>query len=115
MNRRGFLSAMLGAAMAPAIVRSESIMKLWTPSQEIWVPEKETITASAWVAYGASAWYHLAIAKDGDTITRYVNGQVCNDNSHRHDLVFGNIEHMVAPRFTGNESDILVSYKGAQA
>jgi hypothetical protein len=114
MNRRGFLSAMLGAAMAPAVVRSESIMKLWTPSQEIWVPEQEMITAAAWVAHGDSAWYHLAISKQGDTITRYVNGQVCNDNSHRHDLVFGKVEDMVAPKFTGNVSDILVSYKGAQ-
>jgi hypothetical protein len=31
MNRRGFLGAILAAAVAPAIVRSTSIMPLWLP------------------------------------------------------------------------------------
>ena len=116
MNRRGFLSAMLGAAMAPAVVKAENIMKIWTPSQEIWTPKEEVITASAWVAYGASAWYHLSIVKEGDTVKRYVNGELCNDNTHfRHDVVFGDPSKKVRPKFDGNISDIVVSYKGVQA
>lgn len=35
MNRRGFLNGILATGMAPAIVRSESLMKIWVPSQEI--------------------------------------------------------------------------------
>lgn len=38
MNRRGFLGAILAAGVAPAIVRSSSLMKLVVPSQEIIVP-----------------------------------------------------------------------------
>ena len=31
MNRRGFLSALVGVVAAPAIVRSESLMRIWVP------------------------------------------------------------------------------------
>jgi len=34
-NRRGFLGAMFAAAAAPAIVRAESLMKIYVPPQEI--------------------------------------------------------------------------------
>ena len=34
-NRRGFFGSMLAAAMAPAIVRAESLMKIYVPPQEI--------------------------------------------------------------------------------
>ena len=34
-NRRGFFGSMLAAAMAPAIVRSESLMKIYVPPQGI--------------------------------------------------------------------------------
>lgn len=34
-NRRGFFGSMLAAAMAPAIVRSESLMKIYVPPQNI--------------------------------------------------------------------------------
>jgi len=33
MNRRGFLKSILAAAVAPAIVRVESLMPLWTPPE----------------------------------------------------------------------------------
>lgn len=35
MNRRGFLQSCLALAAAPAIVRAESLMKIWVPPQEI--------------------------------------------------------------------------------
>lgn len=35
MNRRGFLKAMLAGMAAPAIVKSENIMKIWTPPEDI--------------------------------------------------------------------------------
>lgn len=38
LSRRGFLHGILATAMAPAIVRSESLMKIVVPSQEIWTP-----------------------------------------------------------------------------
>ncbi len=36
MNRRGFLASCLALSAAPAIVRAESLMKLWVPPQEIY-------------------------------------------------------------------------------
>jgi len=33
MNRRGFLQSILAIGAAPAIVRAESLMKLWVPPQ----------------------------------------------------------------------------------
>lgn len=35
MNRRGFLTSMLALSAAPAVVKAESLMKLWVPSQEL--------------------------------------------------------------------------------
>ena len=34
-TRRGFLTGMLALGAAPAIVRAESLMRLWVPPQEI--------------------------------------------------------------------------------
>jgi hypothetical protein len=34
-NRRGFLGSIFAAAAAPAIVRAESLMKIYVPPQEI--------------------------------------------------------------------------------
>lgn len=31
MNRRGFLGGLIGVVAAPAIVRAESLMKIWVP------------------------------------------------------------------------------------
>lgn len=38
MNRRGFLKTAGIILAAPAIVRAENIMKIWTPPQDIVVP-----------------------------------------------------------------------------
>lgn len=35
MNRRGFLTGILALGAAPAIVRAESLMKIWVPPQDI--------------------------------------------------------------------------------
>ena len=40
MNRRGFLSALLAAGAAPAIVRAESLMKIVVPEKKILVPNQ---------------------------------------------------------------------------
>jgi hypothetical protein len=43
MNRRGFLSAILATATAPAIVRAESLMKIAVPEKKILVPNQDLI------------------------------------------------------------------------
>lgn len=39
ITRRGFLKSMLALGAAPAIVRAESLMKLWVPPQDIVLPD----------------------------------------------------------------------------
>lgn len=48
MNRRGFLSAMLAAGTAPAIVKASSLMPLWVPRANPYeiVVTADTITAN---------------------------------------------------------------------
>lgn len=46
-NRRSFMAAMLGACAAPAIVRAESLMPIWTPAEQILLPDKEIEIYSA--------------------------------------------------------------------
>jgi hypothetical protein len=46
MNRRGFLAGILAAGTAPAIVRAESLMKIFVPKQEILLPSAMDIAWS---------------------------------------------------------------------
>lgn len=45
LTRRGFLKTCLALAAAPAVVRAESLMKLWVPPQELIVPAQELASA----------------------------------------------------------------------
>ncbi len=35
-TRRGFLKGILAFGMAPAVVKAENIMRIWTPPQDLW-------------------------------------------------------------------------------
>lgn len=43
MNRRGFIGSILALGAAPAVVRASSLMRLWTPSEEIARPTLEEV------------------------------------------------------------------------
>ena len=58
-SRRSFLAGLVAAAAAPAIVRSESLMKLWVPAQDIIVPHVGwDLGAGDW---SAEAWVHVGV------------------------------------------------------
>jgi len=89
MNRRGFLKVMLAAAAAPAIVRSENIMKIWTPSQEIitdpYAFAGDEYTLESWMqpitGVHAGMWYHVGITKNASgELVKYVNGEKVDDH-----------------------------------
>lgn len=46
LSRRGFLGAMLGAMAAPAIVKSENLMRVFVPKQKIIIVSRYPITSS---------------------------------------------------------------------
>lgn len=51
-NRRSFLGAMLSACVAPAIVRASSLMPIWTPSQQIVLPDTQIeVVDEAWLDF----------------------------------------------------------------
>lgn len=88
MNRRDFLKAMLGAAMAPAVVKAENIMKIWTPPQDIVTPVMHIydtfgggdFTAESWVMPAAAGtWSHIALVREAGEIKRYLNGELVRD------------------------------------
>jgi hypothetical protein len=68
-SRRGFLGAMLAAAVAPAFVRADSLMQLVVPNKEIILPSLElalpsgmaagTYTASVWVKNHGGVWERI--------------------------------------------------------
>ncbi len=43
LTRRGFLKTCLAFGAAPAIVKAESLMKLWVPPQDLWVPPADIV------------------------------------------------------------------------
>ena len=71
-NRRGFLGAMFAAAAAPAIVRAESLMKIYVPPQEI---TYETL------AYRQAAAMGKALQQTQAQITYDVNSYAYSDGS----------------------------------
>lgn len=42
ITRRGFLKSILALGAAPAIVKAESLMRIWTPPQELYAPAAES-------------------------------------------------------------------------
>ena len=60
MQRRGFLSAILGAAVAPAIVSASSLMKIKPAAPDVWVYKasgRYDINFDAWVQDAESTLY----------------------------------------------------------
>lgn len=83
MNRRGFLQAMLAASVAPAVVKAENIMKIWTPPQEILTPiitvndnfNGKDFTIETWLYPAAlNTWSHVAMTRENGVLKRWVNG-----------------------------------------
>lgn len=93
MDRRGFLKSMLAAAMAPAVVRAESLMKIYVPPQEIFIPANSIVqglefgtndfTFESWVKKpsdegmlfgGDGQWKHIAQVYSNGRLVEYVDG-----------------------------------------
>lgn len=59
-TRRGFLLGMLALGAAPAIVRAESLMRIWVPPQEIWARDEAIYRgnhlADKYVVFVHPAW-----------------------------------------------------------
>lgn len=84
MQRRGFLAAMLAAAAAPAIVKAESLMKLYVPpARKVWTPYGHDLgtgdwTVDAWLPDGQ--WRHVAVTRAGGVTKTYVDGELVPNN-----------------------------------
>lgn len=63
MSRRGFLGAMLAAATAPAIVKSENLMKIFVPKQDIIITADSLFESMGWSTQGLGADF------DGDCVS----------------------------------------------
>ncbi len=90
-TRRSFIGGLVAAAAAPALVRSESLMKLWVPPQDIILPHvgwdigSKEFTAEAWYRPAPDGAFRLVgiIQGDGIRSTR-VDGR---EDSNDHPLV----------------------------
>lgn len=94
MDRRGFLKAMLAAAAAPAIVRAESLMKIYVPPEpKLFVPEDSIVqglefgtndfTVETWIKKpetegmifgGDGHWKHIAQVYSNGRLAEYIDG-----------------------------------------
>ena len=83
MKRRSFLSSILAAGMAPAIVKASSIMKIWVPPErEIymgvdlvkWGDEDFTIESWMYPNGKITDWRHVARTRVGGESYFYING-----------------------------------------
>ncbi len=88
MNRRGFLGAILAAAAAPAIVKAESLMKIWVPPEpKILLPDfgmgDGDFTVESFMRVPSRVldedWHHVAVVSKNGIRQCYVDGKVSND------------------------------------
>ena len=71
-NRRGFLGSIFAAAAAPAIVRAESLMKIYVPSQEL---------AYETLSYRQAAAMGKAMQRTQEQIAYDINSYTYSDGS----------------------------------
>ena len=78
MNRRGFLASMLALAAAPAIVKAESLMKIYVPKPEPIITGFDfgngDFTVEMWVKPNVEQWNHIAQVRNNGVILEYING-----------------------------------------
>jgi hypothetical protein len=67
IQRRSFIAGILGAAMAPAIVRSGILM----PVKRVWVPEGVTLTFTQEILVTAPGTYVLNLSRSMDAARLY--------------------------------------------
>ena len=88
MNRRDLLKGILVAGCFPAIVRAESLMKIWVP------PEKKIITGDdvAWDPAGSADTGYIAVFFDGKMylVKRYI--KLIGAHIYHSDTANGNFE-----------------------
>ena len=92
MNRRGFLKGILAAAMAPAIVKAENLMKIaplrgFTGVGEILIPDQSLFnmdlsgdfTVESWIK-PTGEWMHFAMTKSCNSLGEFVTKEYINGN-----------------------------------
>ena len=75
MDRRDFLKVILATGIAPAIVRAESLMKIYVPKKELIVLERPSpVIAPEWFLKGRSSTPSYTDIKAGGTEKIRVDG-----------------------------------------
>lgn len=81
MNRRGFLKSILAAAVAPAIVKADNLMKLYVPNQDLvfdgvgdYLILPDTTIESVVKNPLFDEWTHIALVRKSNEFTTYING-----------------------------------------
>lgn len=85
VTRRGFFSAILSSAAAPAIVRAESLMPIYVPKLALPMSINGIIvpgdfTVEAWLYPVAGGSVHAAIIRAGRYFEHYINSELVSSN-----------------------------------
>lgn len=82
MNRRGFLGGLIGVVAAPAVVRAESLMKIWVPPSNVVLPLSVADRIAMFQgellrhAIPVKAWEDAAMFGTGVAIPHYEGGVI---------------------------------------
>jgi hypothetical protein len=87
ISRRGFLKSILAAGVAPAIVRAESLMKIWIHPQNIQIintfdPFVTDMVGDYTIetfAAPVDEWVHIAVTRKFGELSMFLNGEKASD------------------------------------
>lgn len=84
IDRRQFLQGAAALFCAPAIVKAENIMKIWTPrdmNQAIWTAYSDSAVLSYGVVYDYDQYFLVTTKDDGHIRTNFVDRHRITFNS----------------------------------
>lgn len=120
MDRRGFLGSILAAAVAPAIVRADSLMRVVSRDTWLWLPgvagnyfttpdADSNVLTSSWSAYIDGQKYCVVEYLPRDTGVVFQATGFADNSTHLIQIVKKNLD-MRATVHAAPDHDIVISY-----
>lgn len=74
ITRRRFLKSILGLGIAPAIVKADSLMRIYVPKPDLFTFGPGDFTITSWLKPELGSWFHVSLTREANKSKFYLNG-----------------------------------------